>query len=195
MDLYDFFGRLDSWGFLDIIVPFLLIFIIIYAILQKTKILGEGKKNYNIVVALAISLAAIIPHVVNPGGAADVVYIINNSLPNVSVILIAIVMFLLLIGLMGGQVRWIGSATTGWIALLAGLVILYIFGVSAGWFGPIQQLGWLMDSDTQAIVIIILVFGLIIWFITSDSEESGVYRGVKHLGEGIGKLFGGGSNK
>ena len=61
---------LERLGVLDVLVPFLLIFTIIYAILLKTKILGE-KKEFNIIIALVFAMAVIIPHVMNwypPGG-------------------------------------------------------------------------------------------------------------------------------
>ncbi len=44
---------------MKVILPFALLFVVIYAILQKSKILGEDKKGFDIIVALAISLIAI----------------------------------------------------------------------------------------------------------------------------------------
>jgi len=72
-----------------------LVFTIVFATLQKTKILGEDenkkpRKNFNAVIALVMGLAVVIPHVIGsypPDG--DVVNIINNALPNVSVVLVA----------------------------------------------------------------------------------------------------------
>ena len=46
----------DSPIFTQGILPFVLIFVLIFAILQKSKILGEGKAQIDALVALAIAL-------------------------------------------------------------------------------------------------------------------------------------------
>ena len=61
--LVDFINTLESWGLTDVMLPFLLMFTLMFAILQKTKILGDDKKNFNTVVALVMSLLIVIPHV------------------------------------------------------------------------------------------------------------------------------------
>ena len=58
----DIFYSLNNLGILDVFVPFLLLFPIIFAIMQKTKILGENKK-INLTLALTITLIVIVPHV------------------------------------------------------------------------------------------------------------------------------------
>ena len=37
----------ETYGVMDFLLPFLLVFTIIYAVMQKTKILGD-KKNFNV---------------------------------------------------------------------------------------------------------------------------------------------------
>ena len=44
---------LQNWLFTRFAWPFLLVFFIVFAILEKTKLLGEGKKQVNALVALA----------------------------------------------------------------------------------------------------------------------------------------------
>ena len=67
MTLYDTFQNLQQMGFYDYILPFLLIFTIIFAILEKTRIFGtepgttnEPRKNINLVVALIIGLIVMV---------------------------------------------------------------------------------------------------------------------------------------
>jgi len=98
-------------GLTDLLLPFVLIFTIIFAILQKTDILGKGKKNLNVALALVISLMVVIPHILQyyPDPQYDPVVIINSAIPNVSIIIVAVVMILLLIGLLGGEAKWIGG--------------------------------------------------------------------------------------
>ena len=63
MALQDFIMLLDAWGVTDVLIPFILVFTIVFAVLQKTKILGDGKKNYNVMIALVMALAVVIPHI------------------------------------------------------------------------------------------------------------------------------------
>ncbi|MBN2566964.1 hypothetical protein JXB02_02665 [Candidatus Woesearchaeota archaeon] len=195
----EFFQRLEYYGMTDALLPFLLIFVVVFAILQKSKILGDGRKNFNVVVAMVLALIVVIPHITGsyPPGA-DVVEIINSAIPNVSVILIAIIMFLLIVGLLGGEITWLGTSLSGWIAVIAAVVVLLIFGYAAGWWGTpywsnTWWLGWLGDPDTVAIVIIILVFAVLIWFITKEpKQEKEQVRGFTKGMENLGKMFSGG---
>lgn len=50
---------LADYGFYEIFLPFILVFAIVFSILQKTQILGKDKKRLNIGVALAIALIAV----------------------------------------------------------------------------------------------------------------------------------------
>lgn len=183
----DTFQRLENMGLSDIILPFLLIFSIVFAVLDRAKLFGEEKKNINVIVALVIALLVVVPHVTGgypPGG--DVVEIMNNAIPQVSVVIVAIIMLLILIGVFGVNVNIAGKSLGGVIAMVSAVGILYIFGNAAGWFGGVNVppvLGFLNDPDTQALLIVILMFGLIIWFVTGDDGDKG------KTGEGIMGFF------
>ena len=113
-NLQDFVMILESWGLTDVMLPFLLIFVIIFAVLQKARILGEDKKKFNVIIALVMGLLVVIPHVLNyypPNG--DPVDIMNQALPQVSLIAVAVIMLLILIGLFGGESKWMGSSLSG----------------------------------------------------------------------------------
>lgn len=179
--------QLYDAGILDILLPFILIFTVIFAILQRTKVLGQndsGKpmKNFNAVVALVMGAAAVIPHILwgsrNPrdpylsNGLIDVVQVINNALPNVSLIVIAVLAFLILIGIWGVNINIAGSSLGGIITIVSLLVIIFIFTVAAGIFVRLPNwLHFLKDPQTQALVVTILVFGLIIRFIVGGDDE------------------------
>ncbi|MBD3354877.1 hypothetical protein GF361_02740 [Candidatus Woesearchaeota archaeon] len=178
---------LESMGIADVLLPFLLIFTIMYAVLQKAKILGQDKKNFNIIIALVVSLSVIIPHVLGtyPAGY-DVIEIINEVLPQISLLAIAFLTLLILAGLVGVELA--GKDFAGFFVILAIIAVVAIFGGSLGWW----ESGWFYNwfgEETIALAIMILVFGLIIWFITSEGGG-----GSKKVGEGlkeIGKFFAG----
>ena len=189
MDFVQFVGKLESFGLTDALLPFLLIFTLIFAILQKVQIFGKEKKNINVIVALVIGLMVVIPHVTQsyPPGK-DVVEIINNAIPNVSIIIVAIIMVLILIGVFGTELDIAGSSLAGWVAFLSFLVVGFIFGRSAGWFTYLPNwLGWLDDPETQALVVILLVFGVLIFFVTKEPKKEKTDGALGKLFSEIGK--------
>jgi len=191
--LEGFIITLERWGLTDVFLPFLLIFTIIFAVMEKTKILGTDKRNLNMIIALVISLTTIIPHVTgNYPAGFDPVLIIQQALPAVSIVAIAIIMLLLLIGLFGGEMVFLGASMPGWIAFISIATIIFIFGSSAGWFVHGFS-GWLEDffgADAVAIFIMILVFGIIIAFITGDSKNKSDLTSMQRMGMDFSKLFG-----
>jgi hypothetical protein len=170
------------------ILPFLLIFTIIFAVLQKIKILGEGKKKFNVIIALVIALSVIIPHLTGsyPYGY-DVVDLINIIIPQISLVAVTFVMLLLLTGIFAP--RWVSKSIAGILAMISFVAVLVIFGGALEWW----ESGWLygyFGEETISLVLIILVFGIIIWFITREPTDpaSAITRKAKELFE----WFGGG---
>lgn len=180
---------LEYLGITDVLLPFLLIFTLVYAVMQKTKILGEDKeskplKNFNLVIALVMALAAIIPHVTGTYPAnADVVSIINNALPNVSLVMVAILMLLIIIGVFGANVKIANTSFGGFIVILAIIAVVVIFGSAAEWYNLPPWLQFLNNSDTQALIVVLLIFGVIIWFITKEDSPASEDSGLKGLGK------------
>ena len=173
----DMIYYLQAIGVADVLLPFFLVFTVVFAVLQKSHVLGkgEGVKKYNVIVSLALGLAVVIPHVLGtyPPGM-NVVLILNNALPQVSIFLVAIVMLLLMLGTFG--LSWPGSneGEGGSVVVIASiLIITYIFTTSSGLIGngfP-WWLWFLADPQTQSMLVTILVFGVVVWLITREPKE------------------------
>ena len=141
------------------LLPFLLIFTIVFAVLQKTKILGEGKKNFNVMIALIIALSVIIPHLTGsyPSGY-DVVDLINYIIPQVSLIAVTFVMLLILTGIFAP--RWVSKSIAGILAMISFVAVLVIFGGALEWW----ESGWLYEyfgEETISLIVVILIFPLV----------------------------------
>ena len=192
--LEGFFRALDQWGLTDVMLPFLLIFVIVYAVLMKTKILGNEKKNLNVVVALVTAFITVIPHVTGGFPAnADPVLIIKGSLPSISIVLVAVVFLLILIGVFAQDYVFLGLSMPGWIAFFSFVVIIIVFGGAANWwagdFG--QTLTNFFGTDAIAVAIMLLTFGIIIAWTTSESKEKEDDKTIlNRLGMDFSKLFG-----
>ena len=89
----------ETYGVIDFLLPFILVFTIIFAVMQKTKILGD-KKNFNVIIALVLALIFVVPHITGsyPLGY-DPVQVMNESLPSISLVSVAAIMLLLLMGI------------------------------------------------------------------------------------------------
>src|SRR3989344_8676510 len=89
---------LRDFGLFDVIVPFILVFTIVFAILEKTMIFGKQKigdteypqKNLNGAIAFVIAMIVV--------ATANVVSVINAALPNIILVSVISVSFLILIG-------------------------------------------------------------------------------------------------
>ena len=188
----DLIYRMDSIGLYDAILPFFLIFVIVFAVLRKSDILQD--KRYDVVISLIIGLLVVIPHVLGlyPQNA-DVVVIMNSALPNIALVLVALLALFLIVGMFGGSAKWIGPFT-GWIAFGSFILVVYIFGRAANWFQRVPDwLWWLDNPDTQALIVVIAVFALVIYFITKEPkqpDEPGVGDALGKFGEKLGDVFG-----
>ena len=181
-DFRNMIYNLEGIGLLEVLVPFLLVFTIIYAVLQKTKILGKTedgkpKKNFNVVIALVMALAVVVTSATGQySGQPSVVDIINTSIPGVALVAIAIVMVLILIGVFGKELD-IGASNYGGIfVILSFLIIGFIFASAADLFDRSYIPSWLTfiyDSQFQALIVAIVVFGLIIYLITKEDKPKG----------------------
>ncbi len=88
----------DKLGIYDVILPFLLVFTIVFAILEKTKVLGTekidgattSKKNLNALVSFVIAFLTI--------ASSTIVGIINKTASHIVILLLLSVFFLMLVG-------------------------------------------------------------------------------------------------
>jgi len=175
---------LYSYYFLHALLPFFLVFTIVFAVLQKSEILGKDKKNLNVMISAILGLMVVIPHLTGAYPRnADVVAILLGALPNISVVVIAIMMALLILGVFGAKVQLPGGSVSGYIVLLAFGIVVYVFGAQAGlWDNVFSRYSW-WGYDTTSMLIVILIFAIIVWYITKDEKSD-----KKTFGDAIGKI-------
>jgi len=167
----DFVYWLDYWGVRDIILPFILIFTIFFAVMQKISLFGPKSRKYNVVLSLAISLLVIIPHAIGMYPAeTDVINIINDSIPEVALLVIVVVLVLMMLGMVAGKTVKPGAGVLNIIAAASVIVLLLIFANS---IFPMPVLSYI-DPAIQSLLVILLVFGLIIYWVAGPSKPSGV---------------------
>lgn len=179
----------QTYGVMDFFLPFILVFTIVYATLAKIKILGEGRKQFNVIVALVLALLFVVPHILGtyPLGY-DPVAVMNAALPSISLVSVAAIMVLLLMGIFGTK---FAAAAIPLVALVALGFVVYIFGAALNlWTGPYDVFSW-WTPELSELLIVILVFGLVIWLIVKEptSPGAGVLGGLKKSWDAIKKGF------
>ena len=150
---------LQSWVLSRFILPFLLIFFIVFAILEKTKIFGEGKKQLNALISFVIGL--IFVSVLSP------VLIINNLILFLTVALVAIFVILLLWGFIFGDIKE-GFKPEPWmkigLAVIVGLGFIIAVVFAAGFYDKLTEFlfgqPWSSTFWTNFIFIIVIAIAL-----------------------------------
>ena len=121
-----------DFGLFDVVLPFLLVFAIMYALLEKTRILGfdkDAKGNEIPKHALNSTVSFVVAMLVV--ATNKVVTAINTALPNVVLLLVSFVSFLLLVGMFYKEGAFdFATQHTGWklgfmITILAFIVLFF----------------------------------------------------------------------
>ena len=174
-DVIEFLGVL---GVYDIILPFLLVFTIIFAILEKTKVLGMEKvgdktitkKNLNSMVAFVTAFLVI--------ASTQLVAVINEVMANVVLLLILAVCFVLLVGVFFGDKEFTLDKQSNWAKffmffMFIGLVVIFLNAL--GWLQSLLQLFENFDQEWAVTIIFLAIIVGFMWYITytpSKTEKS-----------------------
>lgn len=120
---------LQHWVLTQFILPFLLVFFIIFAVLQKTKLLGDGKKQLDALVAFIIGLFFV--------GAVFPKLVVGNLILFMTVSIVIVFVVLILWGFATGSEAKIESKGMKWIA---GIIIFVAVVIAVLWAtGSAQQ--------------------------------------------------------
>lgn len=171
-DVITFF---DKIGLYDVVLPFLLVFTIVFAILEKTKVLGtekhEGqeytKKNLNAMASFVIAFLVI--------AAKELVEIINETVSRAVIVLFFSVLFLMLVGSFhkeGESIYLKGP----WKIAFEAIVFIAIVGIFLNSIKSPDGKTWLQrlsDYGTGSDVLIgsILLLGIVVMFIFYAIKE------------------------
>ena len=167
MSFYEIVSIFETAGVFDIALPFLLVFTLTFGILQKIQLFGNNKKNIDLIVSLVLAFLAI----------RNVFFIemLNRFLPNVSMLLIIILMFLLFLGTFGG----VSSGFEGVMAVLAfifsAIAIIFALGsdflLGYGFVMPWFLTDLFYDYQTRAVLLFIAGMVIVILIATQGNQQ------------------------
>ncbi len=145
----------DSVLFTEGILPFVLIFVLVFAVLQKTKLLGEGKKQIDSLIALVIGLITI--------GFTYQTGLIVQVVAWLGIGLATLLVFFLLYGFVSSDNKeglkienWMKWTFLGLIAVFVIGVVLHTTGLWSRFFG-----GWSRNSEWKTGIIFLVVIGAV----------------------------------
>lgn len=141
------------------ILPFLLVFVLVFAILQKSKILGEEKKQIDALIALAIAL--ILVAVPQPRA-----YIVD-MVPWLAVALVVLLIFMLIYGFVGEidekkGLRLPNWVRTGVLILSIIFVIVLVLYITGAWD---KVYSWVAEGDAGGNILVLSVVGIALWIV------------------------------
>ena len=149
------------------LLPFLLIFVVVFAILQKSKILGDGKAQMDAMVAFVIGLILI--------GFPQPRDIVVALMPWIAVGVAVILVFLILYGFVAGDLsgdkmpKWIKTSVAILAVIFTAGVVLYVTGL-----GTILKNLFSVGSNSgfwTDVIVAILVIGAMAWVVIGSKPK------------------------
>ncbi|MFC1685785.1 hypothetical protein ACFLZZ_02050 [Nanoarchaeota archaeon] len=149
------FSLLGSPFLTNIVLPFVLVFTILFAILEKTELLGK-KRDVNAIVSLVMGLLAV--------GVPAAIGVIQDLIPVIAVLMIILFAWFLIFGFVGSRF-WKDSKDDFWspglqktFLILLGVVILGVITWATGLFDYVI----LDEALTAKVIQITLLVGAIV---------------------------------
>ena len=139
-----------------IVYPFLLVFVLVFAILEKSRILGDEKHQINSIIALVIGLITI--------AFSWATNVIINLMPFLAVSAVVLLVFLILYGFVASTNKeglTLNKNLVTALGVLAGIVVVIALIVATGQWNTVYN--WLfVDYGTGPIWGNILLFAIVI---------------------------------
>jgi len=140
------------------VYPFLLIFFIVFAVLEKTKVLGDERKQLNALVAFVIGLIFV--------GAVFPKLVVSNMILFLTVALIVVFVVLLLWGFVasGDKGFEISNGLKIFLFIVLGIAViiavLWATGVGGGFFDFLFSSSWSNAFWTNFLFIVVIAAAL-----------------------------------
>ena len=157
---------LQHWIFTKFALPFLLIFFIVFGILEKTKLFGPDKKQLNALIAFVIGLILV--------GATSPTLTISNLILFLTVAIVVLFVALLLWGFVTGEeglkfekapkpLKWL----IGIVIVVAVIIALFwALGIEGTVFGTVSNFffksSWSKSFWTNFSFVIVIIIALVL---------------------------------
>ena len=136
----------------NVVLPFLLIFVLVFAVLQKSKLLGEGKRQIDALIALAVALIVV--------AFSWATHVIAFLMPFLAVSLVVLLVLMILLGMINKEGEDWNKMFPGWFRIVLGIIIviavIIAVLVATGQWDLIY--GYLVEDSSPTNVFINIIF-------------------------------------
>lgn len=150
--------------FANIVLPFIFVFVLIYALLEKINLLNN--KQAHLLIALAIAFFFI--------GVPSLLDITSTIIPVLAILVIVAFCIMLLFGMLGIKFYEEGKGTP-LKYVLAGILLVIGIIVVASAFGVFQKISSLLSKDVingiAFFIVIVVVVALVVGFKVQSGKE------------------------
>jgi hypothetical protein len=153
----------ESIPFLEEAVLFLLVFVVVFAILQKSKILGDNVSKINSLVALSFALIFV--------GVSSTTDLISRMIPFVAVALSVILMFLLLWGFVGGEIGSLPKGIKNTLITLSAIFMIVLVLYISGWWTDLKAGTWFNSGILYTVLAFVAVVAAVVYVIVSSKTN------------------------
>lgn len=153
---------------INYILPFVFVFVVTYALMEKINILGDNKQAH-LLVALGMAFFFI--------GVPSLLNVTQTLIPIISLAVIVIFCLMLLFGILGIEFynpQKSYSGLRGWIAGILIVAVLISFAAISGWT---QKFASFLKPEALQFIAFLIVIGVVIWIVTATGGKGG--GGVK----------------
>lgn len=154
-------------GVVDVVLPFILVFTMIYAFLEKSKILGDEKHRFNAIVSVMIALFVV--------GSANILGLTTQIVQYLGLFTIIVLAFVLVFGLLGVEHLPQNKVWNSVFFIVFMFISVSVFR-SLGWFGQDNDWFWWIF-----VLFFVVLFVLKIWLEQTESKDSSGKKQEKEI--------------
>lgn len=154
--------------FVSYVLPFVLVFTLVFALLQKTQILGEGKKQINAIMGLVIGLILI--------AFESARNIVVQLMPFLAVSAVILFVFMLIYGFMMGKKEDVlhkGMKIT--LGIIFGLAFITVLLYVSGWWDTVYDFMFNQETGAQIwinLLLIAVMIGAVVAVVVTKDKDS-----------------------
>lgn len=173
-------------GLVELLV-FLLVFVITFGILRKIHLFAKDSssselakvRKVHLLISLAMGATILFPRYAPGYDQYDVIGIIERSLPQFSVFVVALIALIVVLGIFNIKIGGTkGNPLRGFLSLVMVGLVIWIFAGSAGVFWRLPN--W-MNQELAAVIIALLIFGLVVSFIMGPESSNKKYKNLQEF--------------
>lgn len=154
-----------NWGIFSYLFPFLIIFSIVFAILQKTKLFGDSKDQKNInginaIVAISVAFLSLLNDYVST--------FFEAIFPKFGIALAIFLVLLILVGFFYKSDKE-GNKSLSWIGWVLGIgVVIWAWSEWGDMFGGGFEFTYFLEEYFWGIILLLAIGGLIYWIVKGE---------------------------